>query len=86
MNNNFRPSSIQNTDLFSKSRELPQKALSVIESSIEDDCVMDISKEYKIDDEGYSYRYILKDDINQIMLRRASSHIINSSSDPYFQA
>jgi hypothetical protein len=60
MNNKSEPSAIQNTDLFNKSRRFLQKAVSVVEISIQKQCPLDISKDYKIDSEGYSYSYSLK--------------------------
>lgn len=67
MNKKPRPSAIRNTDLFYKSRKFLQKAVSVIESSIEEDCVTDMSKEYKIYSEGYSYTYNLKPNFDVII-------------------
>jgi hypothetical protein len=67
MNKNSRPPAIRNTELYDKSRKLLQKALSVIESSIKENRFMDISIEYKIDDEGYSYRYNLKPNFDVII-------------------
>jgi hypothetical protein len=66
---NSRPHAIRNTELYNTSREFLQKALSVIESSIKENCVMDISIEYKIHDEGYSYTYNSKPNFDVIILK-----------------
>lgn len=64
---NSTHNAIQNTELYNKSKEFLQKALSVIGYSIKKDCVMDISIEYKIHDEGYSYTYNLKPNFDVII-------------------